>query len=58
MTKPSKSHERRAKTQINLSIRSVRAESLLCAKRVDMDLSYPPADSETSDQTGRMPRLI
>ena len=47
-------HVRPAKTQINLGIRPVWSESLLCAQRVAKE----PADSEDSDQTGRMPRLI
>ena len=49
---------RPAKTQISLSIRSVWSESSLCAKWVARDPSFLHADSEDSDQTGRMPRLI
>ena len=47
-----------AKTQINLGIRLVRSESSLCAQWVAKDPSFLQADSEDSDQTGRMPRLI
>ena len=46
---------RPAKTQISLGIRP---ESSLCTQRVDKDPSFLHADSEDSDQTGRMPRLI
>ena len=42
---------RPAKTQISLGIR-------LCALCVAKDHSFLQADSEDSDQTGRMPRLI
>ena len=47
-----------AKTQISLGIRSVWSESSLCAQWVAKDPSFLHADSEDSDQTGRMPRLI
>ena len=47
-----------AKTQISLGIRPVWSESLLCASLVAKDPSFLHADSEDSDQTGRMPRLI
>ena len=47
-----------AKTQINLGIRPVWSESLLCAQCVAKDQSFLHVDSEDSDQTGRMPRLI
>ena len=51
------------KTQISLGIRPVWSESSLCAQWVAKDLSFlhvdsEDADSEDSDQTGRMPRLI
>ena len=46
------------KTQISLGIRPVRSESLLCAQWVVKDPSFLHADSEDSDQTGRLPRLI
>ena len=49
---------RPAKTQISLDIRPVWSESSLCAQRVAKDPSFLHADSEDSDQTGRMPRLI
>ena len=58
MTKPTKWHVRPAKTQINLGIRPVWSESSLCAQWVAKDPSFLHADSEYSDQTGRMPRLI
>ena len=44
---------RPAKTQISLGIRCS-----LCAEWVAKDPSFLHADSEDSDQTGRMPRLI
>ena len=47
-----------AKTQISLGIRPVWSESSLCAQWVAKDPRFPHADSEDSDQTGRMPRLI
>ena len=49
---------RPVKTQISLSIRPVRSEFSLCAQLVAKDPSFLHADSEDSDQTGRMPRLI
>ena len=49
---------RPAKTQISLGIRPVWSESSLCAQWVAKDLVLLHADSEDSDQTGRMPRLI
>ena len=56
--KTSKMTVRPAKTQISLGIRPVRSESSLCAQWVAKDPSFLHADSENSDQTGRMPRLI
>ena len=56
MTKPTK--WRPAKTHISLSICPVWSESSLCAHWVAKDPSFLHADSEDSDQTGRMPRLI
>ena len=56
--KISKWHVRRAKTQISLGIRPVWSESSLCAQWVAKDPNFLHADSENSDQTGRMPRLI
>ena len=47
-----------AKTQISLGIRPVWSESSLCAPWVAKDPMLLHADSEDSDQTGRMPRLI
>ena len=47
-----------AKTQISLGIRPVCSEFSLCAQWVAKDPSFFHADSEDSDQTGRMPRLI
>ena len=47
-----------AKTQISLGICPVWSESSLCAQWVAKDPSFLRADSENSDQTGRMPRLI
>ena len=56
--KTNKISVRPAKTQISLGIRPVWSESSLCTQRVDKDPSFLRADSEDSDQTGRMPRLI
>ena len=58
MTKPTKWHVRPAKTQIILGIRPVWSESSLCAQWVAKDPIFLHADSEDSDQTNRMPRLI
>ena len=49
---------RPVKTQISLCIRPVWSESSLCHQCVAKDPRFLPADSEESDQTGRMPRLI
>ena len=49
---------RPAKTMIRLGIRPVWSESSLCAQWVAKGPSFLHADSEESDQTGRMPRLI
>ena len=49
---------RPAKTRISLGIHPVWSESSLCAQWVAKDRSFLHADSEESDQTGRMPRLI
>ena len=56
--KTNKISVRPAKTQISLGIRPVWSESLLCAQWVAKGPSCFQADSEDSDQTGRMPRLI
>ena len=49
---------RPGKTPISLGICPVWSESSLCAQWVAKDPSFLHADSEDSDQTGRMPRLI
>ena len=56
--KTNKMSVRPAKTQISLGIRPIWSESSLCAQYVAKDPSFLHADSEDSDQTGRMPRLI
>ena len=58
MTKPTKWHVCPAKTQISLGIRPVWSEYSMCAQWVAKDKCFLHADSEDSDQTGRMPRLI
>ena len=67
MTKPTKWHVHPEKTQISLGIRPVWSVFTVRIKKACV-LSYPlsaqqrlirlHADSEDSDQTGRMPRLI
>ena len=47
-----------AKTRISLGICPVWSEPLMCAQWVAMALRGLHADSEDSDQTGQMPRLI
>ena len=54
MTKPTKWPLRPAKTQISLGTRQVWSESWLCAPRIDKDPMLLHADSEDSDQTGRI----
>ena len=49
---------RPAKTQISLGIRPVWLESSLGAQWVAKDPSFPHAESEDSDQTERITRLI
>ena len=56
--KSSKMTLRPAKTQISLGIHPVWSESSLCAQWVAKDPSFLHVDSEDSDQTRRMPRLI
>ena len=56
--KTNKKNVRPGKTQISLGIRPVWSESSLCAQWVAKDPSFLYADSEDSDKTGRMPRLI
>ena len=58
MTKPTKWHVHPAKTRISLGIHPVWSVSSLCPLRIAKDLRLLRADSEDSDQTGRMPRLI
>ena len=58
MTKPTKWHVRPALTEISLGIRPVWSESSLSASRKLWSLATQWAQSEDSDQTGRMPRLI
>ena len=58
VTKPTKWHVCRAKTQISLGIRQVWSESLLSAWRELGSLATQWVHSEDTDQTGRMPRLI
>ena len=53
--KTNKVSVRPAKTQISLGIRPVWSESSLCTQWVTKDSSFLHADSEDSDQTGRMP---
>ena len=48
---------RPAKTQISQGIRLVWSESSLCTQWVAKDQSFLHADSEDTDQTGRMPGL-
>ena len=47
-----------AKTQISLGICPVRSESLLCAQWLAKDPTFLHENSEDTDQTGRMPRMI
>ena len=58
ITEPTKWYVHPAKSQISLGIRTVWSEFSLCAQWVAKDPSFLHADSEDSDQTGRMPRLI
>ena len=56
--KTNKMTVRPAKTQISQGIRQVWSESLLCVYWAAKDPSFLHADSEDSEQTARMPRLI
>ena len=56
--KTNKMSVRPAKTQISLGIRPVWSASSLCTQWVAKDPSFLNEDSEGSDQTGRMPRMI
>ena len=58
MTNQQKMSVRPSKTRISLGIRPVWSESSLFAQWVAKDPMFLNADSEDSDQTGRMPRLI
>ena len=58
MTKTNKMTVRQAKTQISLGIRPVWSESSLCPQWVAKNLNFLHVDSDVSDQTGRMSRLI
>ena len=58
LDKTNKMTARPAKTQISLGIRPVWSEPLLCTQWVTTDPNFLYADSEDSDWTGRMPRLI
>ena len=49
---------RPAKTQISVGIRPDWSESSLCTQWVAKDPRFLHADSEDSDQTGQMPRLM
>ena len=53
--KTNKMIARPVKTQISLGIRPVGSESSLCAQWVIKDPRFLHADSEDSDQSGRMP---
>ena len=57
MTKPTK-WERPMKTQVSLGICPIWSESSLYAQWVAKDTRFLHADSEDSDQTGQIPRLI
>ena len=56
--KTNKMGVRPAKTQISLGICPVLSESSLYAQWVAKDPRFLHTDSEDSDQTGQMPRLI
>ena len=56
--KTSKMTVRPAMTQISLGIHLVWSVSLLCIQWIAEDPRFLHADSDDSDQTGRMPRLI
>ena len=58
MIKTTKGPVRPAKIQISLGIRPASSESSLCAQWGDEDPRFLHADSEYSNQTGRMPKLI
>ena len=56
--KTNKMTVRPVNTQISLGIRPVWSASSLCTQRVAKDPSFLHADSDDSDKTGQMPRLI
>ena len=56
--KTNKVHMHLAKTRISLGIHPVLSESSLCAQWVVKDPKFLHADSEDSDQTEWLPRLI
>ena len=56
--KPNKLSVHPAKTHISLGIHPVWSESSLCTQWVAQHPRFLHADSEDSDQTGRMPRPI
>ena len=58
MSQANKMTVRPAKTQISLGNCQVWSESSPCAQLVAKDPSFLHAESEDSDHTGRMPRLI
>ena len=58
MTKPTMWLCAQRRLQFSLGIRPVWSESSLCPQWVAKGPSFLHADSEDSDQTGRMPRLI
>ena len=58
MTKPTKWLCAQRRPRSAWAYRTVWSESLLCTQWVAKDPSFIHADSEDSDQTGQMPRLI
>ena len=58
MTKQTIWPVRPAKTQVSLGIHPVWSEFSLCSQWVAKDLKFLHVDSEDSDQTGRIPRLV
>ena len=51
-------HKPRQNKTNKMTVRPAKTQSSLCAQWVAEDPSFLHADSEDSDQTGRMPRLI
>ena len=58
MSKPTNLHVHPAKTQMSLGFHPVWSQSSLCARWIAKERRFLRADSEDSDQTGQMPRLI